>query len=78
VDIDQFWTSFGPASDEWAFFYRPLIRIGGALRSPDKGARSSRASDRPIFGEDAFTRVGDAGGPDRTTRAFAFSLSLAA
>ena len=47
------------------------VREGGKI--------SFKASGQiDFFGAEALTRVGGAGGPDRTTRAYHFSLPLAA
>jgi hypothetical protein len=45
----------------------------------DAGQVSFRATGQiDFFGEESLTRVDGAGGPDSTTRAYAFSISLAA
>ena len=48
-------------------------------RAEENGAFSFKADGSiDFFGDEAFTRVGGAGGPDRTTRVYHFGLSLAA
>jgi hypothetical protein len=50
------------------------------LERVSEGGKISFEANSQIdfFGEEAFTRVDGAGGPDRTTRVYAFTLSLAA
>ena len=48
-------------------------------RTEENGALSYKANGKmDFFGEEALTRVGDAGGPNRTSRVFPFTLPLAA
>jgi len=58
---------------------RPGMFPGFGLTLPHFGEVSFRATGEMDFlGDDAFTQLSGAGGPNRTTRAYVFSLPLVA